>query len=762
MKGFRVQGSGFRRCARLDPGGGKSCAPHRFFHFAICNLQFAICNLVICALPASASLAHDAPAIIGVRVGFGGHYRVGFWTPVEVAVRGGSEQVAGHLSLSVVDGDGMRCAVLSRPMEVAIQGESRVMAYAKFGSSRGNLRVALRDGEQTLAERTFAVGEKTDDVEFMEGFASTQGLILTLGSPIGVAEAAGRSREPAEKINVVNVADARQLPDEWLGYEGVDQLVIGPAPLGLVEALAAGSPRLAALDRWLTEGGRLVLALGTDSEQHLSSDRPLAKFLPGTLQGTAKLTRTTSLEMFGETYGGAPLRWRRGDRRALSAARLVDVSGQVVLGEGDFPLLVRRPYTFGEVTFAAVDFSQSPLADWAGRNLSIKRLLGQRTKLDKKEESDAAPSPATHLGLIDLSGQLRSALDQFRGVRLAPFWAVAALAAIYIALVGPIDFLLLKTLIRKMEWTWVTFPLIVLVFCGGAGWAAYRLKGDRLLLNQVDLVDVDLASNRVRGTTWFNLFSPVTTTYNLSLEPQLPNRRQDAKHDVLISWQGLPGNVLGGMEQGVSAPSSVARSYEIVPNLDAMQGVPIPVWSTKSFVGRWHTEAAPTIVADLKAGRDNVVEGRIVNRLGVGLKDCMLVSGRWAWQFAEMPPDASVRVRGGEQRDLVALLKDFKLIREGDKDTLVQIATPYDQTSFNVGSIVQQMMFYNGAGGRNYTGLLNRYQSYVDLSEHLELGQVILWGKADEPAAAVRRDGQPLAGPDDDHTTFYRFLISVP
>ncbi|HVX11834.1 MAG TPA: hypothetical protein VHC22_11685 [Pirellulales bacterium] len=726
------------------------------------------CALLLVWLASSTVWADDGPVIAGLRVGFAGHYRVGFWTPVEITLRGGSEPLAGHLAISVVDGDGMRCELLSKPVEVAADSESRVTSYVRLGSARGDLEVSLHRGESVsadagetaIAERTFAVGEKGDDVEFSEGFASTQGLILTLGNPIGIEEAVGRGRETAERVNVVNVPDARRLPDEWLGYEGVDQLVVGPAPVGLDDAWASGSRQLAALDRWVAEGGRLVLGLGADSEHYLAPDRPLAAFLPGKLEGTTKLTRTTALEMFGGTYGGAPLHWRRGERRVLEAARLLDVSGSVVLSEGDFPLLVRRIYTFGEVTFTGVDFSQSPLVDWPGRNLSIKRLLGQRTK-GEKEDLDMAPPPAAHLGLIDLAGQLRSALDQFRGVRLSPFWAVAGLAAIYIALVGPVDFLLLKTVIRRMEWTWFTFPLLVLIFCGGAAWAARHLKGDRLLLNQVDLVDVDMASSRVRGTTWFNLFSPETTTYNLSLEPQLPNRRPSADDAVLLSWQGLPGNVLGGMDQNVSGLGSLSQSYQIAAGRDAVHGVPIPVWSTKSFVSRWRVDAAPTIEFHLRPGRDRVVEGTIENRLGFGLKDCMLVSGRWAWQFAELPPDAPVPVRSGEQRDLFALLKDFKLIRERTKDTLVQVATPYDQSSFNIRSIVQQMMFYDGANGRTYTGLLNRYQSYIDLSGHVELGQVILWGTADRPAAAVQRDGQPLIGADDDHTTFYRFLISV-
>lgn len=702
--------------------------------------------------------ADDAVAISRVRVGFAGHFRVGFWTPVEVTLKGGGEPVAGKLSLSTVDGDGLRCEMLSRQVEVPAASEVRLTACVKFGSARGNLTIALVNGDSVLAERTIAAGTSNEDVEYHGGFASTEGMTVSLGDPIGLEEAFARKRDRAERINLVSLAGFEHLPDDWLGYEGVDQLVIGPGSSGL-DAAQASSPRFKALDRWLTEGGRLVLALGADSVKRLSGDQPLSRFLPGTLQGTANLTRTTSLEMFGGTYGGAPLRWQRGTRRALAAARLTDVRGRAVLSEGDFPLIVRAGYTFGQVTFTAIDFTQPPLVDWAGRNLAVRRLLGERTKGEQDDAEQASPA-AVHLGLVDLSGQLRSTLDQFQGVSLAPFWAVAALAVVYIALVGPLDFLLLKTVFRRMEWTWVTFPLIVLLFCGGAAWAAHRLKGGRLLVNQIDLVDVDLASGRVRGTTWFNLFSPATTTYDLSLKPRVPGQHAGAS-ETILSWYGLPGDVLGGMEQQVSAPSGVARSYRVSASEGTMEDVPVPVWSSKSFVGRWQTEIDAGIESKLKAGRDEVVEGTLTNRLGGPLKDCMLVSGRWAWQFDELPPGVPVRVRSGEQRDLFALLKDFKYIRERDRETPIQVATPYDQASFNVRSILQQMMFYDGVNGRSYTGLLNRYQSYVDLSDHLDLGQVILWGAADRPASELKPEGAGVAAPDVKQTTFYRFLISV-
>lgn len=781
MRGFGFQGSGFGK-ERPRASGVRRQAQRRR-RSLICNLQFVrlVAVLISGLLLASAARANEKLSIAAVRVGFGGNYRVGFWTPVEVTLKGASENVTGRLSLSVPDGDGVRNEIMTEPLEVPAGGEVQIATCVKFGSLQSTLALRFGDESRAWAEETYQAGGDAAHVEFPKAFASTQSLVLMLGTSIGVEDAIGRAVEGAERTNVVGLADASQLPEEWLGYEGVDKLVVGPAPPGLETELKEGSKRLAALDRWLREGGRLVLALGTANERYLSAGSPWARFLPGRFEEVTALSRTTAVEM----YGGVPLRWPRGQRRALQVARLSDVKGHVDLGEGDFPLIVRSAYTFGEVTFSAFDFTLPPVVDWSGRKLVVKRLMGQRGKAAAREEAGDVPPPATHLGLVDLSAQLRGALDQFPGISLAPFWAVAALAAIYIALVGPVDFLLLRTLLRRMELTWITFPLVVVAFCGGIYWAAGKLKSDRVSVNQIDLVDIDVAAGRARGTTWFNLFSPATTTYNLSLKPHLGkssiengDRSLDAGSqtgarsgggtgpifrppDVVLSWQGLPGNVLGGMEHPVAAPSGVARPYRFSADRSQVNDAPVPIWSSKSFVGRWQSEAGASIDADLVSGRDEVLDGTLVNRLDAPLSRCLLVAGRWAWQIEELAPGRLVRVRPGEQRDLVALLKDFKLVREGIRDDLIQMATPYDPASFNPRSILQQMMFYDAADGRQYTGLLNRYQRYIDLSGHLDLGQAILWGECERRAADVCRDGQPFGDADNTHTTFYRFLIPL-
>ncbi len=69
--------------------------------------------------PAIAAEPTGPPKIVGVRVGLADRYKAGLWTQVEVTLRGGSEPLAGELSVIVPDGDGVPGRVSTPPASPA-------------------------------------------------------------------------------------------------------------------------------------------------------------------------------------------------------------------------------------------------------------------------------------------------------------------------------------------------------------------------------------------------------------------------------------------------------------------------------------------------------------------------------------------------------------------------------------------------------------------------------------------------------------------
>lgn len=734
--------------------------------FSICSFLFSICNillfLAVIVLPTAAWADEVKPAeIVGVRVGIADRYKAGLWTQVEVTVLGGSEKLAGEVSVIVPDGDGVPGRV-SKTCQVEPGRPTVVSLISRFGRVDSDLKAEFCVEGKVVASRTFKTAREADAKHFLPAI-EVRDLIVSVGmSPLGVEEAGKLGGLDSEYRPVAaRVDEFERLPTHWCGYEGVDAVILSTTYPEVYRKLAADDARVKALDEWVRLGGRLVLCVGKAGKEMLAEGALLRQFAPGRFEKMTSLRQTGALEAYcgsrisASEAGGGKIR--------MAVPRLADVQGVVEASESGLPLVVRTPRGFGQVIFVAVDLDQPPLMKWSDRPLLVAKLLDLPTSPVEESKENAA---MMHYGYSDLSGQLRSALDRFSGVELVPFWLVAGLVIVYILLIGPGDYFFLRKAVRRMEWTWVTFPLIVGLVCVAAYVLAYRLKGNQIRVNQIDLVDVDAASGRMRGATWLNVFSPRMESFDFSVEPRRPEGGVASDARVWTGWLGLPGSALGGMNPHASSPLLWTEQFRYAGDLNGLSGVPIQVWSTKSLTARWEAPSKAFPEAEL-IDTDQILSGSISNTLAFPLRDCILAYGGSMYEVGDLRPGESVRLGPTIKRSEVKTLltRQKAVFAEGAKST--QEATPYDQSSTDLAYILRIMMFYDAAGGRRYTRLWNSYQDFVDLSLLLKADRAILVAQQPMPAseghegATLLSDGKRLAGPKDHHETIYRFVFPV-
>jgi hypothetical protein len=746
-------------------------------------------------LPRWVPAAEDSAEIVGLRVGLAGCYKVGLWTPVEVVLRG-HRPAEGQLALTVPDGDGVPTRIATapdQPCRVRPGEETSVLLYARLGRAAGSLAVEFRDAEGPGVQRSFEAGEAGGRTRFRTAASSKGLLVAVVGrdamalqqaipgafvvptSPTGAqapdaaaveqgpggteAEQAGAERRPpgGDRATVVRMDDLAQLPTQWYGYEGIDVVVLSTSRPEVYAGLKAGSPRIAALEQWVRLGGTLVLAVGGSGGGLLAEGGPLAGLAPGKFQKSLALRQTGALE----TYCGSRVPVSRPRGGDLRVCQLAEVRGTVEVRDGTLALVVRRALGFGQVVFAAFDLDEPPLRNWPDRGAFMAKLLDLPRADDDRRQSSAM----ARYGYDDLAGQLRSALDQFPQVRVFPFWGAVAILVAYLLVIGPCDYFLLRKLVGRMVLTWVTFPLVVIGFCVAAYGLAHWLKGDRIRVNQVDLVDVDVETGEVRGTSWANLFSPKADRYDLGFAPRGLEGEAAADARVLTAWLGLPGEGLGGMSPKTAAPAAWRQPYDLSPTLDRMKGVPIQVWSTKSLTARWNARTPLRVEAELY-DRDRSLEGSVRNALSFPLQECLLCYGRWAYDLGTLGPGQSAQLGlSVPRRDLNTFLTGRRLLLVENRE----LNTPYERSSVDAAYVLRAMMFFKDAGGYQYTGLANRYQAFVDLSDLLRNGRAVLVAKPPAEAgsaaprfgAALWCNGRTLEAAGDGHTTVYRFVFPV-
>lgn len=697
---------------------------------------------------AARGFAAPAEPTIRLQVGLGGVFRVGTWTPVWVTLETPDSLAGLRLELIALDGDGQEVRYTAPPFELPANRPTVVERQLRFGRAKPELQVRLLDsGGRLLAE--------TSSGALTRAVSSTTRLFVLAGDSLGADLALKQFRSTAPGVELHRLPADASWPTHWSGWESVDTLVITSASLPQLGELAP--ERFAALERWIEFGGRLVLCAGVQSERLFageSSERTWRRLLPGKFAGRAAARQTLGLESFADAHVRIDL------AADLPLATLSDVRGRVLAYEGlgganDQPLIVRHTVGFGDVTFVAFDPDQPPLAEWRERPRLVAKLL-----FDVATGEDSAPSQtgrASHVGYRDLSGQLRAALDRFPGVSRVSFSLVVVLVALYVGLLGPGDYFFVRRVLKRPMAMWLTLPLLVGGFAATAYALVQRYHADRRIVNQVDIVDIDAERGLVRGTSWRHLYAPADERFDLTFAPTWPTTSGDA----LLTWHGLPGTGLGGLD--VPRPQFLEDAqYELAAARDEsglrtkLSGLPLRIASTKSLSARWGGSAKVEPAGELRAAAFGL-EGTLRNPLPVELTECQLVHENWIYRLeSTLRPGESVAVREMKQQNLKWRLQRKSLVATSD------VSTPWDEGELDdIPRLLEVMLLHGLAGGQAYTRLTHRFQAFLDQSEQVRAGRAILLARAAVPAAecqmAERRE--PLVA--GQQWTIVRFVLPV-
>ena len=708
--------------------------------------------------------------IRSARLGLQGRFKVGFWTPVWVELRGVASGTFGRVEITTADSDGTPVTYADEVVvREAADGASRgAWAYIKVGRPVPDMAVVWQTKDGAQARR------RIDGAEAGRSLPSSQYWIVTIGDSAGFDENTRQLLPDAIAPAGTVIRDPRELPDRWYGYEGVDLVVVTTSRAEVTDHLTG--TRFAALDRWIRLGGRLIWSVGSRGQELLSDNQPLAGWSPGHFVEVGALRRASVLE----SYAGASQRLDLGGggkSNKLAISTLSDVRGRILAPEGlqvsgENPLVIAYPLGMGQATFVAFDLEQPLIAKWSGRQRLVSRIF-QRNQSRVEDPVGDRQGQVTHLGFDDLVGQLHSGMDQFSTVQLVPFSYVVGLLALYILLIGPVDYFFWKKL-QRPHWTWASLLLVIVGFVGLSYYLQSRWKERRLRLNQVDVVDIDLATQLARGTTWANIYSPDTKRFDLTAQSALaiePGRSSggdsaDGKQfatERLLSWQGVPGRGLGGLN-AEAAMSPFRQSYRValrgaVGEASDVVGLPIQVASTKALSVRWWADLPKVDSGRLRAASlESKLEGDLVNPLSVPLTDWFIVYHNWVYR-GDRELGAGDRVSMTDFKATRYL--DWQLTRRRVTSENKDLSTPWDRASFDLPRITEMMMFHESAGGSSYTRLMHRYQSYVDLSEQLRTGRAMLIGRSRESATNLLSGGESLSPNHDQQATFYRVLLPV-
>lgn len=687
-------------------------------------------------------------------LGVDGKYRSGRWTQLLLTAATANQTY----EVQTLDGDAVR-------YKYRIKAEGDLLA-------EGGYRTYFPAGPPGAPFEIFLVGE--DDqvlgppvfrTRLFEGLVDVdRPWVVGLGSGIGL-ETLGRNEllGLSGSLDVSLVESSVDMPDHWVGFDGVDLIVISGSSVELLRSMVPAQHE--AIAEWISGGGHLLLTLGSRGAEVLDAAPWLGKWLVG--EGEVQLV-TAEPEGI-ETFVSA-----RSPVQPFPAIRFSGPASVTLLSGRSsdrqaLPLLTLQSVGLGKVTTFAGGLDESPLRGWAQFEDFVDRTIPDL--LPKKRKRGERPV-AAEVRYSEVAGQVRINLDRFASAGGARFSLIAAMVLALVGLIGPFDYFLINRWLGRPLLGWLSFPLTIVAF--SAAIVLWNQQAAPTSLNQITVLDMDNETGLGRGFAWAQLYSDQAERFDLQfvdVNEKFDSGVSETKSpaEILTSPWGYAGRAFGGIE--VAGEDIRLPSYQLTTTFagvgresnnamsSRMLGVPLAPKSSRGVVGRWRFEADEFSGVDLKrrVGSDLLV-GSLLNPFDKDLLDGFLVYRNLAYILPTRVPAGS-RISAVENLPTKNFRWRLNRRQTAEDSTRSEAWNPANDE--NLDRLMEIVLFYGASGGPNYVGLNNRVVGDLDLSSILSMDKAILVGRFDESPVSLNVSGDGSQASEVNSLTYVRMVFPI-
>lgn len=562
---------------------------------AACFRRVCCPLLVLFAIAVLTSACHAVS--MDVTIGFNGVHKEGFWTPLAVKLTNpGEDNIEGVLVVNQTDNDAPPLPVCTTQVKLPGHSTKIYHVYVRLPSYSDTIRVSLARGRGVLAFKhidpqpaagndqvVVTIGNRASRLSFLQGDSL---------NPQRTASGSAPTPTPSPQITIhAGSLLPTELPDRPAGFEQAD-VIIAPGLSPDTVSPAA----LKALSVWVATGNTLVVPTGADYKACMNEFYD--EMLPVTIQGADSMPGMLSLASFGKkAFPTGPA--------AVTKSVLKPGIGAILLSESGTPLIVERRYGTGRVIFLAFDINAAPFKDWDGQTEFWKSII-KRGPADCVTETSLAFADDIGSGYYGHQPQdlnsLASVVTRNPSIKTPSISVIGLFLLAYLVVLVPVNYLFLRKR-RRLELAWISTPLIVVVFALGAYAIGYTMKGGELRLCECRVIEGSSGARFARAVSNAFVFSPARRSYDIAvadptaMSQVIPLSREDAPVDAFLGETTL------------------------------MEGISIPMWSSKTFEAVGGEDLGGVIDSNLKlVGKDIV--GTIRNNTNVDLRDCVVRFGK--------------------------------------------------------------------------------------------------------------------------------------
>ncbi|WP_298404613.1 hypothetical protein [uncultured Chloroflexus sp.] len=427
--------------------------------------------LALLLAPFPVAAQPPSPISISLKAGIDGEgsFRTNHWFPVQVTLA--NDGPDRRVTLEWRD---LNNAILSQRYAIDLPGGARKqITFPVMQSGSSAQLVATTDGSEIFRQR-INLNQLRNDLMTI-GLLSADPSVL---SSIATADFDGGRRAVILPLNPTVLAD------DPLLLKTFDALVVRELTTDLRPA------QRDAIILWVQQGGTLLIGGGAVGETAI---RAFADVLPVTVGPLRRDAPVGELERLANLSGISNF------VPSLTANTVtLRPNAQTLTNDG---LISQITIGAGKIIFASFDLAA--LRAWPGESNVWATVLDLQPRLDI--------GATFRFSFNDL---LQSSLNTSL-FPLPSTMALLALIGVYIIVIGPINFLALRRL-RRLEWAWVTTPLLVVIFLATSYGMSFALRGTQTQLLQLAIVQSAATGGEATATTFAGIFAPQRQSYTLT------------------------------------------------------------------------------------------------------------------------------------------------------------------------------------------------------------------------------------------------------
>ena len=541
---------------------------------------------------------------------YGGHLKYGEWLPVWVYLENSGQDLEVEARVRVTGSSG--AVFYARQVSLPSGSRKRVSIYVLPNNFARQLEVQVLDAKGDVLVSQEAPVKPQPNINFLAGLVASERGALSL---LSATETAGR---PRPKVLLDIAVD--ELPERVEGLRSFDLLILND-----VDTSPLTPKQRQALATWVRQGGRLVIGGGAGARRTVAG----LQLLEGSSGDILPLNPRRELEMAAlpglAAYVGGP-----GPSDGASDGEPVRVPGPFLVSVGDLsegqtmaeqegvPLIRQRAVGDGTVSFVALDLAGSPFDAWAGAVRFWEQLVVADASYPQDLPPDLSPRQMR-------SSQMTYALSNLPALALPSVRGLSVLLIVYILLVGPINYLVLRWR-KRLHWAWGTIPALTLLFSGGTFGLGYALRGTDLVVNHIAVVAAQ-PDGTARVDSYIGLFSPARQSYEIEVEG-----------DSLLSA------VTPDYDPFAQNAAGTAQVHFVQGDPGQVRGLAVNQWSMQTFMaeGTWHDLGQVT--SDLYF-EEGALVGTVRNETSQALQDVVIVMGTQFQRLGDLAPGATAPVR---------------------------------------------------------------------------------------------------------------------